>query len=362
MRGSQVPGHHVKDADLSITDYLHVNGVEELSVTYICKYINKGSDQAVFALEKQHDEVSRYETGRYISSSEAAWRIFCFPIHECFPPVVHLAVHLENGQRIYFTADNVVEKDCVLAIRGQPLHKYNLPAPSHKHEHTAANPDYFRELAYNICDLSKAVDDNEPRLNTEQRNIYHEVMTRVHCQSGRIFFLDAPGGTSKTFLINMLLARVRRDSNIAIAVVSSGIAVTLLEGGQMAHSAFKLPLNLNNTETLLCNISKQSNMAQVLRQCKLIVWDECTMAHRVGIEALYRTLPDIRNNNSLMGGLTVLLAGDFRQSLPVVPRGTHADEVKASFKSSYLWPTVKVLSLRVNMRVHLTGDVKAGEF
>ena len=101
-------------------------------------------------------------------------------------------------------------------------------------------------------------------------------------------------------------------------------------------SAFKLPLNLNYSETPLCNISKQSDTAQVLKECKLIVWDECTMAHKGGIEALDRTLKDIRSSEHSMGGMTVLLAGDFRQTLPVVPRGTRADEVKASLKSSYL--------------------------
>ena len=51
-------------------------------------------------------------------------------------------------------------------------------------------------------------------------------------------------------------------------------------------------------------------MAEVLRHCRLIIWDESTMAHRGGVEALDRTLKDIRNNNKLMGGLTVLLAED----------------------------------------------------
>ncbi|XP_044578499.1 uncharacterized protein LOC123261058 [Cotesia glomerata] len=63
-----------------------------------------------------------------------------------------------------------------------------------------------------------------------------------------------------------------------------------------------------------------------------------------------------------MGGVIVLLAGDFRQTLPVVPRGTRADEVKASIKSSILWPSVKVLSLTINMRVHLQPNSKAEEF
>ncbi|XP_044591470.1 uncharacterized protein LOC123269700 [Cotesia glomerata] len=79
------------------------------SIRYICKYVNKGSDQAAFTVENL-DEVSRYEAGRYISSSEAVWRIFGFHIHERYPPVVHLAVHLENGQKVYFTEENIVYK------------------------------------------------------------------------------------------------------------------------------------------------------------------------------------------------------------------------------------------------------------
>ncbi|XP_044591508.1 ATP-dependent DNA helicase PIF1-like [Cotesia glomerata] len=119
------------------------------------------------------------------------------------------------------------------------------------------------------------------------------------------------------------------EKNIAIAVASSGIATTLIDGGKTDHSAFKLPLNLGYSESPLCNISKQSDMAHVLRETKIIIWDECTMAHKNGIEALNRLLKDIRGCDRIMGGVIVLLAGDFRQTLPVVPRGTRADEVKA---------------------------------
>ncbi|XP_054259695.1 uncharacterized protein LOC128984403 [Macrosteles quadrilineatus] len=57
------------------------------SIKYICKYINKGSDQAVFVLQgevNQHnrlDEVEMYQSGRYVSSNEAFWRIFSFHLH-----------------------------------------------------------------------------------------------------------------------------------------------------------------------------------------------------------------------------------------------------------------------------------------
>ncbi|XP_071575058.1 uncharacterized protein [Temnothorax nylanderi] len=80
------------------------------SIKYICKYVNKGSDQAVFALESEKNEVKMYENGRYISSSEAVWRILAFPIHERYPSVFHLNVHLENGQRVYFNSINLIER------------------------------------------------------------------------------------------------------------------------------------------------------------------------------------------------------------------------------------------------------------
>ena len=43
-----------------------------------------------------------YQQGRYISSSEAVWRLLNFPIHQRYPTVVHLAVHLEGGQGVYY--------------------------------------------------------------------------------------------------------------------------------------------------------------------------------------------------------------------------------------------------------------------
>jgi hypothetical protein len=44
------------------------------------------------------------------------------------------------------------------------------------------------------------------------------------------------------------------------------------------------------------------------------------------------------------------MLGDFRQVLPVISRGSHADIVSASIKNSYLWESVEVFRLSKNMR------------
>lgn len=58
----------------------------------------------------------------------------------------------------------------------------------------------------------------------------------------------------------------------------------------------------------------------------------------------------------------ILLAGDFRQTLPVIPRSTAADELNACLKCSPLWRYVKTLTLTTNVRVQLRNDPSAAEF
>lgn len=182
-----------------------------------------------------------------------------------------------------------------------------------------------------------------PLLNDQQKQVYETLIQAVDNNTGGLFFLDAPGGTGKTFVIPLLLATIRSRCDKALTLASSGIAATLLDGGRTAHSALKLPLNLNTIDTPTCNISRSSAMGKLLMQCKLIVWDECTMAHKKtleahkkSLEALNFTLKDLRRNNNIFGGLMILLAGDFRQTLPVIPRGTPADELNAYLKASFM--------------------------
>ncbi|GBN30278.1 hypothetical protein AVEN_137090-1 [Araneus ventricosus] len=86
------------------------------------------------------------------------------------------------------------------------------------------------------------------------------------------------------------------------------------------------------------------------------------MSHKAAFEALDVTLKDIRRNNNRMGGVTMVLARNFQQTLPVMARRTRVDEMQACLKSSYLWNGIQKLGLTTNMRVHLNSDPSAQQF
>ena len=128
---------------------------------------------------------------------------------------------------------------------------------------------------------------------------------------------------------------MRQRNDVALAVAASGIAATLLKLGRTAHSRFKLTTPVDADST--CNITPRSTTAELICHTKLIVWDEAPMSNRHLFDALDRTLCNIMETDKLFGGKVLLLAGDFRQILPVVRLGRRADVVDAALSRSALW-------------------------
>ena len=224
-----------------------------------------------------------------------------------------------------------------------------------------------RERAqYDAQQQQQAADDNIGKLNDGQRAAFDAIMRAANADptssstQSKIFFIDGPGGTGKTFLYNTILAATRGQNKVAIAVASSGIAALLLDGGTTAHSMFKIPLQTHQNST--CAISLQSDTAQLIQHAAIIVWDEISMVNKFCIKALDRTLRDIMKavdpaaQHVAFGGKTIVFGGDFRQILPVVRRGRRADIIGASVTNLDLWADVQVLKLTENMRLRRADD------
>jgi ATP-dependent DNA helicase PIF1 len=97
-------------------------------------------------------------------------------------------------------------------------------------------------------------------------------------------------------------------------------------------------------------MKQQDEAAELLKAAKLIVWDEAPMAHKYCYGALDRLLRDILDNQLPFGGKVIVLAGDFRQVLPVVPKGSRAQIVQAAVKCHSLWSHFYTIRLTKNMR------------
>ena len=213
------------------------------------------------------------------------------------------------------------------------------------------------ELNFDIEILKAEVEEMVCQFTTTQQHIFQTIMTAVMEHKNLLLFISACGGCGKTFLLNALLKAVRilENGSVATAMASTGIAAQLLHLGRTFHSRLKAPLHPHEKSTL--HVTAQSSLARLLQRARLLLVDEATLLHRFQLEALDRTLRDIMNQPNIpFGGKIIILAGDFRQCLPVIPGANRSDIVNACINHSVLWSKFQVHSLTENMRVRASGD------
>ena len=76
------------------------------------------------------------------------------------------------------------------------------------------------------------------------------------------------------------------------------------------------------------------------------------MTKRQCVECLDRSLLDVMECDLPFGGKVMVFWGDFRQVLPIVPRGSRAQVTDTCLQRSYLWPNIRKIRLSQNMRAH----------
>jgi hypothetical protein len=73
--------------------------------------------------------------------------------------------------------------------------------------------------------------------------------------------------------------------------------------------------------------------------------------NRHAVETVNRSLQDICTSECPFGGITVVLGGDFQQTLPVMVKALWEDTVLATVQWSHIWHDITVLHLTQNMRL-----------
>jgi hypothetical protein len=252
--------------------------------------------------------------------------------------VRRMNAHQAEQTALGFISD--VIKQC-----GKTLSDYNLPALDEI-------PPIEEE---NVLERAEQAALIRQQLNAQQCAVADAVIAAITNVEGgvqqdrRLFFLDGPGGTGKTFTYNYLVDELRSRGLKVATAAWSGVASTLLKGGVTVHNLFRLPVPI--LETSSCNVSPTSKHATFLREQSLFMLDEASMIPTHAFHAIDRLLRDICGSNLPFGGKVILLGGDFRQVLPVIRHARPAQVIEVCLKSSPLWQLVTKFSLTQNMRV-----------
>ena len=170
---------------------------------------------------------------------------------------------------------------------------------------------------------------------------------------GELYFIDAPGGSGKSFAANCIMNEIRMSNMVVLACASSGIAATVLKGGSTAHNKFQLPIDLNEDSS--CDVRDGTDRHKLIFDSKLVVWDEAPMMHRFAVNAVDKMFRRVKQLEKPFGGVTVVFMGDWRQTLPVVPLASKEQKIAATLLFADCWQHVQVIRLTENLRIKKHG-------
>jgi len=168
--------------------------------------------------------------------------------------------------------------------------------------------------------LSPTLSCEFSHLSPQQQQFIADIESQIESASPtkRTFFVKGDGGAGKTFMLNVLIARLRLRKHICLPVALTGNASQLYEGGDTAHRTFKLPvLPPDQIKDAESKLNVREARAKLLLHATLIVIDEVSMLSADHIRMIDEVLQKIFNNNLPFGGLFVIVSGDFKQLCPV---------------------------------------------
>ena len=210
--------------------------------------------------------------------------------------------------------------------------------------------EFIAETIYfdNIEELQEIWEENRGNMNADQAHIFDKVQRKLETGEQIIQMIDAPAGTGKTYVLGSIAAYVRSNKNICLNSAFSGVAAQLLEGGVTIHKRFNMRINM--APDINCSINKDSTIAKLLCKCHMILMDEVVMMDKIDLERISSTLKFLTGVDKPFGGKNVIIAGDFRQILPVKPNDF--ETMEACIKESRLWKYFDQDPLVINERVN----------
>ncbi|XP_074284293.1 uncharacterized protein LOC141608844 [Silene latifolia] len=156
--------------------------------------------------------------------------------------ILHKQRTVLNNQDLKLTNEELqnyalIDIENSLQINGSSLRRFEgMPFPDMSTTAHHRNRLVMDALSYDRQSLSEEHEIQLSSMTDEQRLVYNQVMEAALNNKGGVFFVYGYGGIGKMFLWRALCAGFRKKGDIVVAVLSSGIAATLILGGVTAHS------------------------------------------------------------------------------------------------------------------------------
>jgi PIF1-like helicase len=184
-----------------------------------------------------------------------------------------------------------------LTSQGSSLSRCGLPDPGQLLQNTEVDVelDYFHPHAVR---LRERADNAFTITNSGQKEIFHRV---VHQGDAACFFVDGHAGRGKTYLMGSICDRMRSNGDVVCVVGTTALSVIHYERGRTAHSTFGIPVQ-ESDDGLQSRIDVRSRRAELLRQARLIIWEELPMAKKAAVECVDQLLQDTMENDLPLGG------------------------------------------------------------
>jgi hypothetical protein len=117
----------------------------------------------------------------------------------------------------------LIELEKILVQNGKYLSDFpGMPLPNSIAADAMENRLILEEMNYNVIELTKEHERCHPLLNDQQLIVYNHVLKAVETNIGGVYFVYGHGGTGKTFLYRTIIAKLRSEKKIVLAVASSG--------------------------------------------------------------------------------------------------------------------------------------------
>src|SRR6266480_3973745 len=180
-----------------------------------------------------------------------------------------------------------------LKAEGRSLEDFFLPRNRNYWELTNSNPQILYELSYDRKKLAISAVQREQYLNADQRRAYNTILNQLRTDpTGAHFFLHGSSGTGKTYLYTTLTKRLRSEGKIILYMASTGLTALLLPGSRTAHKQLKIPIDIKEESSYF--IQRGTQLAELLCNTSLIIWDETPMTHKTIFNVVNHTLKEDR--------------------------------------------------------------------